>query len=375
MISNPFVTNGYAGAEYFCDREEETRTILELLTNGNNIALMSPRRLGKTDLIRHSFSRPEIVRDYYTFVIDIYSTSSVAEMVNVFGKTIIDALRPQGRAVWERFLSILSSLRSEITFDINGQPIWSLGMSTIRNPELTLDEIFRYLGAADKPCLVAIDEFQQIAHYSDGALEALLRTHIQRCSNAHFIFSGSRRHLMGEMFTFPSRPFYQSVTLMNLRPLDKEHYKVFAKTKFEERNRRLDTSIVDILFDTFSGITSYIQRVMNVLFMKTAEGSLCSSSMVEEAISYTIDIASDTYSTLLMQMPHKQREVLVAIGRDGGARNVMSGAFAKRHHLPSPSSVSSAVKGLLEKDLITVDDGVYTVQDRFLALWIERNVL
>lgn len=375
MISNPFVTNGYAGAEYFCDREEETRTILELLTNGNNIALMSPRRLGKTDLIRHSFSRPEIVRDYYTFVIDIYSTSSVAEMVNVFGKTIIDALRPQGRAVWERFLSILSSLRSEITFDINGQPIWSLGMSTIRNPELTLDEIFRYLGAADKPCLVAIDEFQQIAHYSDGALEALLRTHIQRCSNAHFIFSGSRRHLMGEMFTSPSRPFYQSVTLMNLRPLDKEHYKVFAKTKFEERNRRLDTSIVDILFDTFSGITSYIQRVMNVLFMKTAEGSLCSSSMVEEAISYTIDIASDTYSTLLMQMPHKQREVLVAIGRDGGARNVMSGAFAKRHHLPSPSSVSSAVKGLLEKDLITVDDGVYTVQDRFLALWIERNVL
>lgn len=373
-MRNPFVTNGYAGAEYFCDREEETRTILDLITNGNNIALMSPRRLGKTDLIRHSFSRPQIAADYYTFVIDIYSTSSIAEMVNVFGKAIIDSLRPKGRTAWEHFLRVLSSIRSEITFDINGQPIWSLGMSTIRNPELTLDEIFTYLEEADKPCLVAIDEFQQIAGYSDGRLEATLRTYIQRCTNAHFIFSGSRRHLMGEMFASPSRPFYQSVTLMNLKPLDKEKYKAFANKKFEERNRHFDTSIVDILFDTFGGITSYIQRVMNVLFMKTPEGELCSADMVKEAINYNIDIASDTYSTLLMQMPHKQREVLVAIGRDGKAQNVMSGAFAKRHHLPSPSSVNSAVKGLLERDLITFDDGAYTIQDRFLALWIERGM-
>lgn len=371
-MNNPFVTNGYAGAEYFCDRVDETKIILDLLTNGNNIALISPRRLGKTDLIHHCFSRPEITREYYTFVIDIYSTSSVSEMVGMFGKAIVDVLKSKGRAVWEGFLNILSSIKSEITFDINGQPVWGLGIGAIQNPEITLDEIFTYLEAADKPCLVAIDEFQQISSYSNGKLEAMLRTHIQRSTNAHFIFSGSSRHMMAEMFTSPSRPFYQSVTLMNLRPLDREKYKEFAEEKFRQRGRSVDPAVVDILFEKFDGITSYIQRVMNVLYMKTPEGKLCCVDMVEDAINYNLDIASDTYSTLLRQMPPKQRNVLIAIGKEGRARNLRSGDFSKRHHLLSPSSVNSAVKALVEKDFVTITDDTYVIQDKFLALWIQR---
>ena len=88
----------------------------------------------------------------------------------------------------------LSSLRSEISFDINGAPVWGIGIGNMMNPEITLDEIFTYLNQADKPCLVAIDEFQQITNYADNRIEALLRTYIQRCTNAHFIFSGSHRH-------------------------------------------------------------------------------------------------------------------------------------------------------------------------------------
>lgn len=370
---NPFVTNGYAGSEYFCDREEETRRITELLTNGNNIALMSPRRLGKTDLIRHCFSQPEIAARYHTFIIDVYATSSVRDLVNVFGKAIIDGLRSKGRAIWEKFVTLLSSLKSEITYDINGQPVWGLGIGQLSNPDTTLDEIFTYLNEADKPCLVAIDEFQQIADYGDGRVEPLLRTYIQRCHNAHFIFSGSRRHLMGEMFTSPSRPFYQSVTLMNLHALAVDKYKAFAAQKFMERGKRLDTDVVDILFDRFDGITSYIQRVMNVLFMKTPEGGMCATDMVDDAIEYNIDMASDTYETLLCQMPDRQRRVLIAIGIEGNARSVRSGLFAKRHNLASPSSVNSAVKGLLEKDLITTDGDSYSIQDKFLALWLRSR--
>ncbi len=79
---NPFVTNGYVGAEYFCDRVQETSDIVSLLRNGNNLALISPRRYGKTDLIRHCFDQEEIKDKYYTFIIDIYSTKSLAEMVS-----------------------------------------------------------------------------------------------------------------------------------------------------------------------------------------------------------------------------------------------------------------------------------------------------
>ncbi|MGN1236066.1 MAG: ATP-binding protein, partial [Bacteroidaceae bacterium] len=230
--SNPFITNGYAGPEYFCDRVEETNQIVEMLTNENNIALISPRRIGKTELIHHCFNLPKIKENYHTFIIDIYSTNSINDLVNVFGKAIINSLRPKDKSVWEKLLQIITSLRSEISFDLNGQPVWGLGLGTLQNPETTLDEIFTYLNEADKQCLVAIDEFQQITNYNDKRVEALLRTYIQRCTNAHFIFSGSHRHIMAEMFTSPARPFYQSVILMNLKPLDTDKYNKFATEKF-----------------------------------------------------------------------------------------------------------------------------------------------
>ena len=94
-MKNPFVTNGYVSPEYFCDREKETAKIVSLLTNENNIALISPRRLGKTDLLRHCFGQPEIKEHYHTFIIDIYATSSVRDFVNVFGKAALDELRPR----------------------------------------------------------------------------------------------------------------------------------------------------------------------------------------------------------------------------------------------------------------------------------------
>ena len=164
---NPFVTNGYAGAEYFCDREKETGDIVSFLTNGNNIALISPRRYGKTDLIRHCFEQKEIKDHYYTFIIDIYSTKSLSEMVNKMGKTILEVLKPKGKRHWESFLNVVHSLRAGITYDALGQPAWNVSVGDIVNPNNTLDEIFRYLQQADKHCLVAIDEFQQILKYSD----------------------------------------------------------------------------------------------------------------------------------------------------------------------------------------------------------------
>ncbi|MBR6261839.1 MAG: ATP-binding protein, partial [Prevotella sp.] len=162
MTNNPFVTNGYAGPDYFCDRVEETASLIQFLTNGNNMALMSPRRLGKTDLIKHCFQQESIKDDYYCFLIDIYATNSFRDFVNVFGKTILEALKPKGRRAWEGFINALLSVRSEISLDINGNPVWGLGIGALTPPQTTLDEIFSYLRTAEKHCLVAVDEFQQI---------------------------------------------------------------------------------------------------------------------------------------------------------------------------------------------------------------------
>lgn len=370
-MKNPFVTNGYAGAEYFCDRVQETEILRELLLNENNIALISPRRIGKTDLIWHVFDNPEIQKNYHCFVVDIYATKNLSDFVNMLGKSLVDELRPKGRKAWEKFVNMVASLRSEITFDINGMPVWGVGIGSINNPTVTLDEIFTYLEKADKPCLVAIDEFQQITRYGDETIEATIRTYVQRCTNAHFIFSGSQRHMMNGMFTSPSRPFYQSVTIMNLQPLDLNVYTDFCVGKFEEAGKHLDAAVVALLYERFEAVTSYMHRVMNVLFSRTDKGASCDVSMVDEAVEFIIRLSSDTYESLFYQMPEKQRSLFLAIAIEGKAKEVTSGAFVKRNKLNSASSVSSALKGLLDKDFITEDKNVYSVYDQFFALWLK----
>ena len=370
-MKNPFVTNGYAGAEYFCDRVQETEILRELLLNENNIALISPRRIGKTDLIWHVFDNPEIQKNYHCFVVDIYATKNLSDFVNMLGKALVDELRPKGRKAWEKFVTMVVSLRSEITFDISGMPVWGVGIGSINNPTVTLDEIFTYLEKADKPCLVAIDEFQQITRYGDETIEATIRTYVQRCTNAHFIFSGSQRHMMNGMFTSPSRPFYQSVTIMNLQPLDLNVYTDFCVGQFEEAGKHLDAAVVALLYERFEAVTSYMHRVMNVLFSRTDKGTSCDVSMVDEAVEFIIRLSSDTYESLFYQMPEKQRSLFLAIAREGKAKEVTSGAFIKRNKLNSASSVSSALKGLLDKDFITEDKNVYSVYDQFFALWLK----
>ena len=372
---NPFITRGYAGAEYFCDREKETHDIVNLLSNGNNIALISPRRLGKTDLIRHCFSQSELKEKYYTFLIDIYATSSLRDFVNTLGKAILDELKPRGKKTWEKFIMMLQSIKTEITFDFSGNPVWRMGLSNIENPSITLDEIFGYLNNADKPCIVAIDEFQQITSYSQGEdVEAALRTHIQRCNNAVFLFSGSRRHLMGSMFTSPSRPFYQSVITMGLAPISCDKYTSFAKRLFVKHDKLITDEVIEQVYNQFDGVTLCLQRVMNVLFMNTPVGGCATTQMADDAIEYILNLLNDNYETIISQLPEKQRAVLMAIAHDRKAKNISGGDFNKRHRLVSPSSTVSAIKALIDKDFVINDNGCYMVYDRFLSIWLKKKI-
>lgn len=372
-MRNPFVTKGYAGPEYFCDRQVETKDLTRLLTNENNMALISPRRLGKTDLISHCFNQQEIRDNYYTFLIDIYATGSLSDFVRTFGKAILKELKPKGRKIWEKFIATITSLRQEISFDINGNPVWGIAVGSINNPETTLDEIFDYLNTADKPCIVAIDEFQKVTEYPDASnVEAALRTHIQHCPNATFLFSGSKRHLMSEIFTSPARPFYQSVITMGLSPIPLQKYEEFAISQFEKNKKHIDKEVIEEVYNRFNGVTQCLQRIMNVLYLFTDTGKTCRIDMLDEAINYLLNMLSDNFETQLSQMPEKQRNVFRAIAQEGAADSVLSGAFINKYKLMSSSSVSSALKALLDKDLITQEGGTYMVYDQFFGMWLKR---
>ena len=369
---NPFLTNGYISAEYFCDRTDETETLLRYLTNGNNTALISPRRLGKTGLISHCFHQKAIADDYYRFLVDIYATKNLQEFVFELGKSLLNALKPKGRKAWEVFLGYLSSLRTGISFDFSGNPSWNIEMGDIKAPTVTLDEIFHYLEHADKPCIVAIDEFQAIALYPEANVEALLRTYMQHCTNATFIYAGSQRHLMGEIFTSPARPFYQSTAIMELKPIPLQAYVPFIQKHFAEAGKLIAERTIEEIYNRFEGITWYVQFVANSLYAMTNPGEVCQVDKVDTAINNILSQLSFTYSSLLYQLPPKQKEVLMAICKEGKACGITSSRFLKNYKLTA-SSVQGAVKGLLDKDFITHELDTYSIYDKFFEIWL-RNL-
>ena len=373
MVNNPFILYGYESDKYFCDRKAETQELKRLVTNGNHVALIAPRRIGKTGLIENLFHQKDIQRNYYTFLIDIYATKSIEELVMAMGTCMLSSLRPRGAKVVQRFINILSSLRTGISFDAIGNPSWNLEVGDIHLPRTTLDEIFEYIDSADKPCIIAIDEFQAVADYHNDKVEALLRTSIQHCRNAQFIFSGSQRSMMGEIFLSPSRPFYQSTSMMNIGCIPLDKYTEFAQGHFREADKVITADIIEKTYHRFEGITWYIQRMMNEFFSMTPPHGNCDEKMMETAIKNILRANEFTYQSLLFQLPLKQKELLMAIAKEGKAQNLTSSAFVKKYRLTSSSSVQSAIKGLLEKNFVTANLGIYEVYDKFFALWLLGN--
>ena len=373
MIKNPFLTYGYNGPEYFCDRTEETKRLTTLLVNGNHVALMSPRRLGKTGLIHHCFAQQELQNNFYLFIVDIYATKSLAELTFELGKAILSVLKSKERKAWERFIQVVGSLRTGITFDAIGLPSWNLEIGDVKSPKVSLEEIFQYLKSADKPCLVAIDEFQAIMDYPEQNVEAQLRTYIQDCNNAWFVFSGSKRHLMGEMFSSPARPFYQSASVMSLKPISQDAYSSFITNHFEQGGKLITSEAIRYIYERFEGTTWYIQKICNELYAMAEPGIPCGINEVDTAICYAVEEKDDTYQDLMARLTAKQKALLLALSHAGKDVQPTSGEFIKKYHLTSASAVQRSLSALQEKDIITNNNGQYYIYDYFLFYWLNRK--
>lgn len=374
ILKNPFIVSGYVAADYFCDREVETEELTQALVNGRNTVIVSPRRMGKTGLIEHCFHQERIAREYYTFFVDIYATGSLKELVFMLGKHIFDTLKPKGRKFAEGFFAAIASLRPAFKLDaITGDPVFDIGIGEIRRPEVSLEELFAYLEAADKPCLVAIDEFQQIARYPEKNVEAVLRTHIQKCTNTTFVFAGSQRHMMQNIFFSASRPFYQSASFMNLGPIAEEAYRRFVQRHFRQAGKEISGECIERIYTLFEGHTWYMQSMLNRLYEQTAKGEGATLEEADIVLHQTVNAQQAMYQNMVAMLSERQKELLFAIGKEGRAREITSVDFVTRHGLYSSSSVQSAARQLLEKEFITKEENVYQVYDRFFGLWLAET--
>ena len=262
---NPFTLYGYEGAAYFCNREKETVTLINALENGRNVTLISIRRLGKTGLIHHSFSK--LKRDFDCVYVDVMATSTLTEFTEVFGKAVLNQLEHPIVKSWNTISGLFRKIKPVFSLDpLSGVPQLEFDLKSSAESEITLEDIFKFLEKRKRKVIVAIDEFQQVVGYPEKKTEALLRTHIQRLKNVRFIFAGSQKHILTAIFNDVSRPFYQSTEFMYLKRIEKDTYAKFINRHFTLASKKITSSCIDEIMEWTKVHTFYVQALCNKLY-------------------------------------------------------------------------------------------------------------
>ena len=364
-LQNPFLTAGYAGPDYFCDRIEETKKLITAIENDRNVTLIAPRRYGKTGLISNVFN--QLPSGFIGIYIDIYSTKNLAGFTKMLAGAVIGALDGRMEKAMSALAKFFMNCRPTATPQSDGTVKFSFDI-TSDNAEASLKDVFDYLRAREKRVVIAIDEFQQVREFPEEGVEALIRSYIQFIPWVRFIFAGSRRHLMTEMFVMPQGAFYQSTQIMNLGVIPSVRYLSFAKGFFDAEGWGFDEDVFDRLYRRFEGVTWYIQAVLNKVW--ETRMSLLEDAQVDRAVVELYEERALVYHDLLIAQNDASQGVLVAIARRGIVSKPTSAEFISANGLKGASTIRAALKDLESKDVVYKTDGGWIVYDRLFAEYL-----
>jgi AAA+ ATPase superfamily predicted ATPase len=372
--TNPFPTTSYIGPEYFCDRASETKRLLNDLTNGQSVTLTSVRRIGKTGLIRHVIN--QLPSSYHGIYTDILTTENLNGFFNALCTAALNAI-PETSSPGKKLWRLISAFRPVISIDqMTGLPQISVDFK----PEETnkhIGTILKFLEQQPKRVIVAIDEFQQILHYPEKNTDAWLRSVIQTLTNVNFIFSGSQQHLMMDLFSNPSRPFYRSTGFMKLNKIPADEYIAFIIEKFREQNRNISEAVAGEIIEWTQGHTYYVQLLCNRVFRSGAR-QIKKETWMTEAFDLLKEqeMVFINYRDLLTNL---QWQLLKAIASEEKVSNPTSKEFIAKYNLGSPSTVLRSLNSLTGSEMIYKDyaaDGksFHSVYDILFQRWVQNHI-
>lgn len=374
---NPFLIKGYLSPEYFCDRIEETETLLRNIRNGADTTLISPRKYGKTGLVYHLFDIIQREKmPIETLYVDIFATRSMSDFIKVMAEAVLKKF-PEKSAIGSKFLTFIKSLRPVISYDtLTGIPQIQINYQLTAEKEHTLGRLLEFIDSQGIEIVLAIDEFQQITEYPEKNIEALLRTHIQQMHNTHFIFCGSKRTIMTEMFLSARRPFFSSSKVMSLGKIDRETYKQFIKAHFEQGGMSIDADALEYIMDWTQGYTFYTQTLCNAIY-----GMQPDTIGMEEVKKACVDILeglTDNYLQYRELVTPAQWNFLIAVAKEGIVEQLTSTQFLSKYNIGGATSAKRMAKSMSEKELLLPIVGkkrtAYQIYDIFFMRWIESNL-
>jgi hypothetical protein len=374
-MKNPFVYGKVARGESFADRERELAELSSDILSGQNVIVFSPRRYGKTSLILEVLDRVR-AQGALTLYLDLFKVVSEDDFVASYAREVARLLEGGVRTVLNRIRSLLPRLVPKVTVKGEGIEVeFEFDLRGKREP--LLDDLFEAVAtlAAErgKPAAVVFDEFQELAAWDEEErVQRQMRAHFQHHPQVAYIFLGSKRHLMQDIFQNQNRPFYRFGKHFPLGKIPEEEFALFIESRFADTGFRVEEGVPERILAVTENHPYYTQVLCHVLWDRLRDEKVVTREHVDQGVEEVLSREAHAFHDIWDTLPLKAKQLLVALATEGTPRaEIYSAKFLQRHNLGPASSVQRAVAHLLSDEILERVDGAYEFTDVFFKRWLQ----
>src|SRR6188472_3238277 len=379
-MQNPFVYGEVVLGESFVDRESELDRLIGDLAAGQKVFLISPRRYGKSSLIRQALNALTR-RNTLTVEVTVSSYSSYLSFLEGYARALAAV-----ETRWERargwLTKVISSTRPEVRYDTDsaGPGRFSVSFPLVKNDRdvnRLANEIFTLPGrlAAEqkRSVVVALDEFQAIDSFNGGSVEHALRAAAQQQRQVGYVFAGSEPSLMEKMIG-PKRPFYKAGPVMRLQKIPARIFADWLELRFRRSGIKPEPDLGHAIVDLAGNLPYDVQRLAHETWddVRAAGRRAVKLEDLHATLARLLAEQDTVFEAIWQRLTLAQRGVLRAVVLQGG-RELLSAEARLRHRLGSPSTIQTSLSLLMKQDLLHREDGQFVVVDSLLREWVART--
>lgn len=369
--NNPFPLN-YSESASYCERKVEQEQIKQLINKGRIGIVTGLKRMGKTILLQKTAVELSASnKNINIFYIDIYPSVNVGGFICLMARQTLGKMTNDHLKRMRDISNYFTHLRPVINYHpLSGKPEMDFMLIDGYKTEHTLDQLFSFLEKQFKEVILFFDEVQQLLDFNDKSFISLFQKFIFKKGKIKFLFAGSKCPLLTVLLSDPEKGFKDKLEIISLEAIDHEVYKSYLIAIFKNNKRVISENIADAILDWTRHHTYYVQYVCNRLFDK---GILKPDEWyLERLFSEILEENVNIYYSYRKILTTNQWQLLTAIAKEKGARQVLSGEFIRKNNLGSTSSVQTALASIIEKELIYEEGGLFYVYDVFFSRWLEN---
>ena len=379
-MENPFVYGEVVPGGSFVDREAELDRLVTDLTDAQKVFLISPRRYGKSSLIRKALSTLGR-RGMLTVEVTVSSYSSYVSFLEGYARALASLETRLDRArAW--LLSAITSTRPEVRYEPEADGLGRFAVAfpavtTARDVSRLANEVFalpgRLSGERKRTVVVALDEFQAVGAFNGGSVEHALRAAAQHQRQVGYVFAGSEPSLMEQMIG-PKRPFYKAGPVMRLQKIPADIFAEFIESRFTRSGFRPEAGLGAAIVDLAGNLPYDVQRLAHETWDDVRAGGARRAGLdqLHDTLVRLLAEQDPMFEAIWQRLTLAQRAVLRAVVLQGG-RELLSAEARTRHRLGGASSIQTSLAALLKQDLLIKEGPRYVVVDSLLREWIARR--